>query len=122
MNLLVVTRLTVELVHADRFRDVAEDQRTQGLHAFDEEQVLLADDLSCNLQDRVGPLVKRLDQPVSGMETLRDVFLFRLAADLATYLCEVALVDQNPRQRLGIQPISQPPSGCIRIRISGVTV
>ena len=100
-------------MHTNRLRDVAQDQRAQVLHAFDEEQVLLANDLSCNLQNRVGPLVERLDQPVSGMKPLRDVFFFGLVADL------VSVEVPGGRATVEIEPDTSWLSGPARTVFAG---
>src|SRR5712691_5609362 len=55
------------LVHADRIRDVAQNQRSQRLHAVTKKSVLLTNNFSGDFEDSGGPLVQRLDQPIRGV-------------------------------------------------------
>ena len=105
------------LVHPDRVGDVAQDQRPQRLHALAKEAVLLAHDLGRDLEDRRGALVQRFDQPVRRLEPLGQIFPLGLAADAAADPGVIAVVDQNPRQRLGVQ--LDDPAALAAARASG---
>ncbi len=76
--LFEVTRLTVDFVHLDRIGHRAQGQRAQFRNAAAEEAFLLLHDFGRDLEDRLLPLVERLDQPVGVGQLLAQPRLSRL--------------------------------------------
>ena len=66
-------------VHADRVGDGLEIERPQMLDAVGEERVLLAHDLGRDLEDGLGALVERADQPGGGLQAVGEIALVLVA-------------------------------------------
>ena len=62
-------------VHADRVGDGLQIERPQVLDAVREERVLLAHDLGRDLEDRLGALIERADQPGRGLQAVGEIGL-----------------------------------------------
>ena len=91
-------------VHADRVGDGLEIQRPQMLHAMREEGVLLPHDLGRDLEDRSWRAGRaRGSARWRSAGNRRDSFS-RLSLRAVFETCGViGLVDQNPRQRVGVE-------------------
>ncbi len=66
-------------VHADGVGDGLEIERPQMLDAVGEERVLLAHDLGRHLEDGLGALVERADQPGRGLQAVGEIALVLVA-------------------------------------------
>ena len=92
-----------QFVHADGVGDGLEIERTQMLDAVGEEGVLLAHDLGRHLEDGLGALIERADQPGRGLQAVGEIGLVLVALGGLGDVGVVALVDQHFRQRVGIE-------------------
>ncbi len=90
-------------MHADRIRDVAQNQRSQRLHAVTKKSVLLTNNFSGDFEDCGGPLVQRLDQPIRGVQPLGQVVFLGLAACCLAYPRAIPAIDQDARQGIRVE-------------------
>ena len=72
-------------------------------HAVDEEGILLAHDLGRHLEDRLGALVEAARQPIGALQAIGQKVLLGLVLGVAGDIGEIDLVDQDPRQRVGVE-------------------
>ena len=67
------------------------------------ERVLLAHDLGGNLEDGLGALIERADQPGCGLQAVGQIGFVVIVLRGLRHLRMVGLCDQHFRQRVGIQ-------------------
>ena len=91
------------LVHADRVGDGLQVERPQVLDAVDEKRVLLLHDLGRHLEDRLGALIERAHQPGRRLHRFGEIALVGVLHRVLRQLRVVGLVDQNLRQRVGVE-------------------
>jgi hypothetical protein len=123
MYLLEVTRDTVDSCMPIASATVLRLSGRRCCDAIGEEAVLLADDLGGDLEDGAGALVEALHQPVGGLQAVGSGRPVLRPAAAAVDLRVVDLVDQHPRQRVGVeldQPAAVRRRG--RTKTSGTTV
>ena len=90
-------------MHADGVGDGLQIERAQMLHAVDEEPVLLFDDLGRDLEDGLGALIERAHQPGRGLQVLGEIGLGAVGPRVLGELGVIALVDEDLRQRVGVE-------------------
>ena len=90
-------------MHTDRVGDVAQNQRPQRLHAATKKSVLLTHNFCGNFEDGGGSLVQGFDQPIRCMEPLGQVVFLGFATGCLAYPSEIASVDEDAGQRIGIK-------------------
>src|SRR3546814_17975583 len=76
-------------------------------NAMSQEAVLLAHDFGGDLENGLGPLIQRLEQPVGRIEALRQIglglFVSTVARIRTAYPRVVAAVHQNARQGVAVE-------------------
>ena len=108
MYLFDVTRLTVDSCILIASATVLRLSGRRCWTPCTRKRVLLAHDLLGDAQDRAGPLVEALDQPVGGLQALDQEFAIAVTRrHVARDACIVGTVDQDARQRLAVD-LDQP--------------
>ena len=68
-----------------------------------QKRILLDDDLCCDFQDRLGPLIQAFGQPVRRLKAVDQKCLVLLTVYVARNLCKIFTVHQNSGQGLRIE-------------------
>src|SRR6516164_1513312 len=90
-------------VHADGVCNGPQVERTQVLDTVCEEAVLLAHDLGCHLQDRLGALVERTHQPGRRLQAIGNIGPVLVAFRGSDDFRMILLVHQDFRKRVRIK-------------------
>ena len=101
-------------VHADGFGDGFQIERAQMLDATGKKRILLAHDLVGDFEDGSSALIERTYEPRRALQTLGQIGFVGVAARGGRNFRIVALVDQDLRQRVGVEfdePARRPAPG-----------
>ena len=90
-------------MHANGLGNVTQDQRAQMRHPVAKEPVLLADNFGRHLHDGGRALMQGLHQPVGSLQLFTHEAAFFAVAQTSPDFRDIFFIDQNPRQRIGIQ-------------------